>query len=461
MSQRFIKTDCLITMVLFLALVSCAKTDYLEENVDDQLTVPSVEITYKDLLDYFVSYKGISPTKATDIVIEPIKNGKDTVMYLVNYSDGWEVLSGDSRAPRVLMKCASGNVTLDELKAIPGQRAFLSALSANLEIARYDDLFAEEKILDSWNKTEIERGGPLDQFVVPVLTGEDRVIIQSRLRNHLMSTAWGQGAPWNQYAPYTNSTMTSHCYTGCVPVASAQVLYYLHNKIGVPASVYGTVSCNAYIPTNQSSVVLTNTNTSFSNSSSANWGMMPLNQSNTGGSDKVSALMVYLGYLYSANYGLNGTSAYAGNTTSVFPYYFGISCQYHTASSLSFLKSTTDNQIYEDEIPIIMSVSDENTGGGHAIVLDGFKYLKERVTRYYDYYITGPDLQIQPGQLPDWSDSRTKEEESWYVAINWGWNGAYNNTGGNPIWYNIEAAWLVSSYNYSLKNYIIYNFEEN
>lgn len=454
------KYALLINAVLLLVLVACSKESRPTAN-EAYVTNSRNAVSSKDLLEYFVNNKGINPTKAADISVEPIRNGRDTVMFLINYQDGWEVLSGDIRAPRVLIKCKSGHMTLEELNGNPAQCAFISALSTNLKAARYDDLLDNEDIQDSWDKKEVLRDGIFDHYVLRILTGEEREVIDYRLQDHLLTTTWGQGSPWNQYAPYRDSTMTRHCPTGCTPVAVAQTLYYLHNKIGAPASVYGSASCSAYAPTN-GSIILTSSDVTFSNSSPANWGMMALNQSNESGADKVSALMVYLGYLYNASYWYNTTSAVLSNSTSIFPSYFGLTCQLQYRPPLSWLKNVTNNQIYDNEFPIMMSVSD-NYWGGHAIVLDGFKYIKESVTRYYDYYITGPDGQIQPGQQPDSSDSTTTEEESWYVAINWGWNGSWNNdsNSGETIWYNIEAAWLVSIYDFSQFNYIVYNFAVN
>ena len=53
--------------------------------------------------------------------IDPIVNGRDTIMYLANYEKGWELLSADTRAPRVLMMAENGNIAVSGLKFNPIQ----------------------------------------------------------------------------------------------------------------------------------------------------------------------------------------------------------------------------------------------------------------------------------------------------------------------------------------------------
>lgn len=54
---------------------------------------------------------------------------------------------------------------------------------------------------------------------------------------HLIATSWGQSYPWNTKCPYVycnEDPNGKRGYTGCVAVSTAQVLYYLHYKIGKP-----------------------------------------------------------------------------------------------------------------------------------------------------------------------------------------------------------------------------------
>jgi hypothetical protein len=262
-------------------------------------------------------------------------------------------------------------------------------------------------------------------------------------KDHLLSTKWGQGYPWNQRAPYTSSAKTDHCLTGCVPVAAAQVLYYLHYKIGKPVGTYGFSTCNAYIPDGASSIVLSSSDITFNHCAPLHWADFPLNAGGTGQHGKVSTLMMRIGYLYGAAYHRNATYSYTGLATTYFPSEFSVSCSTTSPITTSQLASISRTQIYNNELPILMSVSD-NAGNGHSIVIDGYDYLEVRITYSDSEY---PNIIY------------TTTETSRFLAINWGWDGVGDSdASGNTIWYNLETSWIVSSYNFTSHNYIVSGF---
>lgn len=130
--------------------------------------------------------------------------------------------------------------------------------------------------------------------------------------------------------------------------------------------------------------------------------------------------------------------------------------------SNSSLNSVAMSQIFNQSLPMIMSISytDENNDyHRHAVVLDGYRYLEEMVTYHYSYYITDEFGFIRPGQEPDSHDTTSSTEYSYCVGINWGWNGyGDSDSYGNTIWYNIFTNWMVSTYEYTDKNYIVFHF---
>ena len=51
--------------------------------------------------------------------IEPIVSGTDTVMYLVNYPEGWCLFSGDKRTPAILAYSETGSLSMnDKIKIV-------------------------------------------------------------------------------------------------------------------------------------------------------------------------------------------------------------------------------------------------------------------------------------------------------------------------------------------------------
>ena len=442
---------------------SCSKSgvDATSTVFDRSYTVHNV--TSSDINNYLCGIKGLTPTRAAEVSIDPVINGRDTVMFLVNYEDGWEVLSGDLRASRVLVSGEHGNITLDDLSSNPSMAAFMRKLSSGMSDIMHNDSFVlPEDFQDSWgNRGDPSHGGPV-YTLVSVIT-RDTVAYEIKERDHLLETKWGEAYPWNQVTPFTDYTRTQRCNVGCVPVASAQVLYYLNDQWGVPATAYENGYCNAYVI---DSLIITPNHVVLWNASSSAWSQMPLNNSYSSGTDLVSNLMLDLGVKYSSVYYSNGDAkAHVQDAVTVFPQY-GISCQLcnlqQSSSPTTDMRNIFDDQIYDESIPVIMSILDPNQNDEHTLVVDGYKRRHIDIYTTIEYYTTGPLGIILPGQLPDRVDHFHDYENTTSVAINWGWDGTGDSVNGATIWYNLFSSWVVAhggSHNYSSPCYLIYGFE--
>ena len=313
----------------------------------------------------------------------------------------------------------------------------------------YDSNFSSPRIFsDSWE--DYIRPGHFDSLYTAVLDSTIVNNISLRENGPLLSTHWGQNAPWNSAMPYKDSTMTSHCYAGCVPVSAGQVLYYLHDKFNNPPTSHSYAECNKYIPANQNYITVSSSEASFYDPSYTHWEDMALNNTYNDGFDEVSALLLKLGVLYNAKYYRTGTGAATPLATTVFPE-FNITCQCDTILNINQLVGVCDMDIYDQNLPLIMSIVD-TTYGGHAVVIDGYKYSHDEVTSYFTLYDANQQPVFNYISIPT-------TEESHFVTINWGWNGAYDSTSQNVCWYNLFTDWIVSYYNFSYKRYIVHNFE--
>lgn len=453
----------LLSLSLFCILFSCSKQDISVAQRMIENNSSTRKITMSNVRSYISTIKGVPDTKSETVSIDPILNGADTVMYIINYENGWEVLSGDSRTPVVLMKSDSGNLSISDLTATPESFAFFRAMSDGLSSIMNDDAFeAPEYVNDTWDDFF-----PLDSFVhidpirdTVLLSIDTLGVYTVKCQDHLLSTKWGQGSPWNIYAPYTDSTLTNHCPTGCVPVAFAQVLYYLHSKIGAPLGTYGNADCTAFVPSS-GSLVLSDAEVSFYNYSNSHWDSMPLTQSSSGNPGLVSALMVRLGYLFNATYhpASTGVGLYwlRANAQSILSDEFSISSSLIDYNWTSFAQYM-DEQIYENELPALMGIQrvvSENpvVHAGHYVVIDGYKVVNYSLR--YNYV-------VHSNVRPDYYYSTEALVPSAFVAINWGWNGLFDSTNGSTNWFNIFDCWVVgnqnTTLNYSIKDHFICNF---
>lgn len=453
----------LLVFLLATLFVSCSKNAEETPSSIKALTCyrPSHAVSLEDVQSYLLNNKGLPLTRVDEVTIDPIISGLDTVMFLVNYKEGWEVLSGDQRASRVLIKCETGNCSVSDLYSNPSSAQYMTDIERALKAIKADDSFhTPEDISDSWHHDRLD---PLDTLFAPdfqwVYDGIQYSMLSSKTKNHLIDTHWGQGSPWNIYMPYKNSNLNEHCYAGCVPVAAGQVLRYLNTKFNLSNNICGSATCSAYIPSGSDYIVLTSSDVSFSDYSTSNWSSMAVDSTSTSGTDKVSALLLYLGYLYNAKFYRTGTGAVTSYATSVFPS-FGVSCQYtNTQSNFSAALSILESNIYDNELPVIMSIVDTTSQSGHSVVADGYKYEQKQV--YYRYAFVPVDMFGHP--IPGFEPKRYRYEEgpieeSTFVAINWGWNGTGDSILGTPIWYNVFNDWVVGVKVYSLKRYIIHSF---
>ena len=137
-------------LVALISIIACNHLPMEQEQVSLPLQ-NDYQVRRNEINTYLEINKGYTSTKASCVSVEPVLCNSDTVFYIVNYEKGWEVLSGDKRAPRVLVKCDGGNITKDNLYSSPAQSAFFQALETNLSKALHDDdFYASADISDSW-----------------------------------------------------------------------------------------------------------------------------------------------------------------------------------------------------------------------------------------------------------------------------------------------------------------------
>lgn len=431
-------------LIVLLCLFSCSRSIDMESGS----VVNSFRVSQKDILSYVHEVKGVSEdTKSAESIdIIPIIHNSDTVMYIVNYETGWEVLSADRRAPVVLMTCDAGYLTESELYLNAPQMEYVDNVKDAIWNLRQsdepDDLVPE----DNWNIImPLENG---DTWTDWYITGSTTITNTLTDIDHLRSTHWGQSGKWNHKAPYTNSQCISHCPTGCVMVGGSQVLYYLHNKIGTPANTYGNSNCTAFIPDGESKVILNNSNTTFDSAGNSYWGLMPMSQSESVSQsrfDYVSTLMSRIGYLIGAEYGVDGTGAVTYNLLSVFRSEFSIKGEWCNTLDLNILNS----QLLK-KIPCIFSIGKTN-GGGHCVVADGYRRIGTFRRIFYQKHNNLGQRQYK--------EERVLESEQNYIAINWGWNGTadYDMSTGATIWYNAAS---MNWQGYDTFKYMLYGFEK-
>jgi len=426
-----ITVDCLATLVI---MASCQKNEALP--TAQALQRPSQISTRVTLSDAYNHAAATIGTKATDgIDITPILDGGDTVMYLVNYDKGWEVLSGDRRAPEVLMMCFAGKMTPESLKFNEPQSEWLDKASEGI---RY--------LLDNPDYATDGEEGIQTATELPwtLVNSSYKTLSDSVYQDHLLVTKWGQDSPWNSKMPYNSPEKTTHCVAGCGPVAWGQLLYYYNRRTGIPKNSYAASTCSAYLPLKSSSLTLTSSNVTF-NANYATWGQMSKDSSSgtETGNGYVSTLLLRLGYILNSTYRYTSTSTtFSSSTIQKIVNEYSLGCNYGDYNTETIIKQITG------KAPVIALISCDE--GGHAIVIDGYR---RRERNFVKTYVRGNDN----GQTEIKYETTAANED--YFAINWGWDGNGDSEEGSTIWYNADSDWTpTSSHTFDEKNKMFYGF---
>lgn len=220
----------------------------------------------------------------------------------------------------------------------------------------------------------------------------------------LLTTAWGQDAPYNLQCPTKTNERgeEQHCRVGCVACAMGQVMrYHQYPEVGIGT---GTNMFN-------SSLTADFGNTHY------DWGNMV--DRYTAGSytdteaDAVATLLFHCGVAVNMIYGLQSSStftAFANNMTTALTRYFGYDAEGLRSVNRSQYSKEEWLQLIRQELsagrPIIYS-GNSATMGGHTWVVDGYDEEGRihmnwgwlgRSDNYYDIDLNVPGLDFNQKQ---------------------------------------------------------------
>lgn len=323
--------------------------------------------------------------------IEPIVHERDTLAYIINYSQGWELISGDKRTPAVLAYDENGALTTNT--ANQGVLAWMDDMLGQIYMMRYFGKEDSSSInYQYWmNLTENREPSILKSTTVNSEKSkhlEKSVIIEL---DHLIETKWGQDPYFNKCVPYKRD-YSGRCPAGCVAVAGAQMLYYLHYKLGVPSPMYSEGSCTGWSDGNTS-----NYSFSFSNPTTTVWDQMAKYYwQSEAATSKSSILIGYVGYSVGMKYDDDGSSASTSDLVGSVFNAEGISCSYGDYDVYTILSNLNAH------LPVVIRA-------------DG---TKKRIF-FIPYYRDGHSWIIDGYKI---NGSQT------YFRMNWGWFGSNDDT---------------------------------
>lgn len=450
-------------------------------------------VTDKDIEAYIHYKKIVAEGEKEDFAVCEVRplsiNDKATLAYLINYQDGWEIIAADKRLPAVMASGMDGNLSLAEapdnivnwIESLELDVLYLRSFKDKPDWAEGDvwkDMLSNAEFWSAINceKQYIELAtgstrGSNDPILIDPTDGgggpgggngnyvpghwsilrvvESNEVYMSCPR--LTHTDWNQGVGFNQYCPTRTDGSGNRAFAGCSAVAAAQMLYYLHYKIGYPSVAPTNVYCNATVNNHGSSNYYTY------GTSSTIWQDMltdatPSSQINNAKS-KSAVLISYAGIEIDVDYDNDETTCGDDDVYDMFRD-LGINC-----NQLDYDPNAVVNQLNAG-MPVVMYAKCERHTilgipyyrDGHFFIIDRFEKLRHKTEITYQWD-GGSNNEPSP------NGSQTQVTTSYgspyisYFSMNWGAEDFYNNYTFSPL-----GDWVVFNKNYQYKREMIINF---
>lgn len=395
------KKSLILLCATAACLSSCTSEDITstyEQNVD--ATIHKMPKKNNVTLDHVVTLVNVTHSKALsiterDVVCIMDDRNCDTLFFVVNHPEGgWTMYATDKRVPQVVAENEDGSFSLETTERIMGE--WFEAMKEDMKLIRQapdqDLAFTSEEIANHrklWdavcipdtsallgknNQTRSVGDGnnpPINPLAGFYLLDTTYTHTQTIMQvGPLTQTAWSQGAPYNNFCPL-KSYGYERAPAGCVAIAGAQMLYYLHYKLGTPDSIPSSATCSGYVPYNYTMWQ--------GDYSSTQWNLMP-NHGNSSDGLYAAPLIANIGYKLVMQYGNIVSTANTYELPSLVFLPYGISCEY---SSINY--DTVYNSLL-DSIPLIARAGYIDGINGHAFIIDGYQSRRDVTTYVYKWH---------------------------------------------------------------------------
>ena len=295
---------------------------------------------------------------------------------------GYVIMSTDDTLPPVVAFSETASLTHGLAPGSPladllqAQNRRFADLLAQPQTRSATDYFAQNR--GQWDRlraTDQTRAAPIDPVPSTIL------------QPPLLSTFWGQHAPYDHYLPTSGNTTLIRADAGCVPVAIAQILKFHHwpprgqggkSHADSEGATRATLAANLSLP--------------FA------WDAMQDAYAGAGGAPTAPANLAVaraclaLGVFFDSDYELNGTGTFSNDIPKVFSNHLffhssdfkmsNISSHYSNYISPAALYANIKNDILAGR-PAYVGFSGMTNIGNHSFVADGL--LTDSGADYYHF----------------------------------------------------------------------------
>lgn len=449
----FISTLSMLLLVLLIP--ACTHKDYpspieqtkvrtiasLTKSVADGNTSIFKEkpkVITKEALDDILAkgFQGTSVKNINNYSLKTISEEGMPIIHSVNFNEGgWALVAGREFPDNQIIAYGEiGSFDFDNIESPEVQFWFNMTKSSLKHAFEKADREAESQTETISAREEENRSFSYDDPYVWVrldLGAHNTNVITNV--NHLTETKWSQGDPWNYKCPTLGN---NRCPTGCMTVAVAQLLYYLHYHVGTPSGCYHTVDTN--YTWNSAGYYTSSVTRGNYTAPSSRWDAMPKIDplELTTGAQYVGDLMIDVADRLNTEFAASSSADFSSN---VFQYY-NIIC----SSPQSYDSSQTIAQL-NNSMPVLVSGTRTN-GDKHAWLIDGYR-KQETLTDHQFVWVTMPPDSLQYYNninynyvftetemqqfYPEIEENQIIHEYSYstpvyHYRMNWGWGGGPN-----------------------------------
>jgi len=324
--------------------------------------------------------------------ISPYIVSCDTLFFVVQFNNGWMVLSRDRRTAPVIAESCEGTLNTNPNS---GYSVWLRLFNEDLATKRESSNFGENEysrlwkaILNTKPNKKLNRRNDWKWVIREGVYGEQTTIIDTVPQ--MIQTAWGTGAPWNNTLPI-DTYNNARCKTGCVAVAVTQILYYWHYHFGLPTVLSHTVSCNSTISQPTTDIGFSRGDITYN---SGRWDDMALSASSGGNASYVGNFMLDIGNRVNMLYsGVESMTALDTMALYSMASYYGL--RFSPCSPYS--KATVKACLFNGYPVIIGGAPYLGALQWHAWIIDGLSIERQNYSmlRYCEYSTNwGPDDEV-------------------------------------------------------------------
>lgn len=460
----------LVFFLILIASISCTREGSIITKENSQLrtkSVPSSFVVTEDMARAFIAFA--YPNKHIASVSSVSEEGVP-LLWIVNFDEGWSIISADKRANIILAQNKEGNYHYGE--SIPPVDTWIAGYAKEIKAITQSEWEGCNESLDIWEAVYPTFLGhkpstKADETNIWVRTtiGQNNTYLDSTFVPHLMITKWGQEYPWNENVPYYINNSTAYHYpTGCVAVAVGQTLYYMHYKDSIPQGLYETVYNNQLL---QDGGINDNFQHQNYVNPSLRWDYMATEYPSTNNYSYVADLLGDICHEANTSYGILGSSA--GAPVSVYTHY-GLTC-----SNDSVFDFQTAFSEIQSSYPVSIGAKGylNNIEHKHYFVADGCISRLYRTDVYYvwhlypdwdyinnngipvQFYLTDEDMQTYDPNMYDGKQTISSTYNTYkYLYMNWGYYGNFDNT---ECGVSFLDHWTANGINYDYNRRMIYN----